>query len=116
MKLVRCITLCAAMIAASSVIASPSEKGNKSKEDLVTLYLLSVAAERCGFAMTARQADAIDRAAKSLTESLKLGTRQANALYSEADIAFEKQGPAACDRNGSFAKGFRETLQKMTGP
>lgn len=116
MKLVRCITLGVAMVAASSVIASPAETGKMGKDDLVMLYLLSVAADRCGFAMSARQSDAIDRAARSLAESLKLGTSQTNALYSEADIAFEKQGPTACDRNGSFAKTFRETLQKMTGP
>jgi hypothetical protein len=116
MRLIFCMTLCGAMISASSVMARPAEKEKSGKRDLVTLYLLSVAAERCGFAMTARQADAIDRAARSLAESLKFGTRQANAMYSAADIAFEKQGPAACDRNGSFAKEFRETLHKMTGP
>ncbi|GEM_PF-1590864 len=116
MKVVRCIALCAAIAAAPSAIAAPVEPGKGGKDDLVALYLLSVAADRCGFPMTAKQADAVDRAAGALTESLKLGGSQANALYSEADIEFEKQGPKVCDRNGSFAKTFKETLQKMTGP
>jgi hypothetical protein len=116
MKVVHCIALCAALAAASGALAAPGETEKERKDNLVALYLLSVAADRCGFPMTARQADAVDRVAKSLTESLKLGTRQANALYSEADIAFEKQGPTVCDRSGSFAKMFKETLQKLTGP
>jgi hypothetical protein len=36
-------------------------------------------------------------------------------LYSDADVAFEKEGPKACDRNGSFAKMYKEMLQKLTG-
>lgn len=116
MKVVHCVALCAAVITASSVVAAPAQTNKAGKDDLVKLYLLSVAADRCGFAMTARQADMIDRTAKSLAESLKLGSRGADALYSEADIEFEKQGPKACDRNGSFAKGFQETLHRITGP
>ena len=117
MKFFRCITLCAAAVAAtSSAIAASAKTGDGTKDDLLKLYLLSVAADRCGFAMTARQADAIDGAAKSIAERLKLPTSQVNALYSEADIELEKQGPTASVRNGSFAKTFQETLQKMTGP
>ena len=116
MKVVRYIALCAALAAASGALAAASETDKERKDNLLTLYLLSVAADRCGFPMTARQADAVDRVTKSLAESLKLGTRQVTALYSEADIAFEKQGPTACDRSGSFAKMFKETLQKLTGP
>jgi hypothetical protein len=66
--------------------------------------------------MTARQADTIDRVTKALAEKLKLRTRETDALYSEADVKFEQQGPKACDRSGSFAKGFKETLRKLTGP
>ena len=114
MKVVRCLVLYAAMIATT---ASASQVESKpAKDELVTLYLLSVAADRCGFPMTARQADMIDRETKALVEKLKLRSRENNALYSEADIQFEKQGPKACDRNGGFAKGFKDTLQRLTGP
>ncbi|MEX0840767.1 MAG: hypothetical protein WD039_00565 [Xanthobacteraceae bacterium] len=116
MKFVRCIMVCAAVAAASPAAATPEETRKWGKDDLITLYLLSVAADRCAFPMTARQADAIDQAARSLAKSLKLGTRQTNALYSQADIEFERQGPDACNRNGDFARTFKETLQKMTGP
>jgi hypothetical protein len=47
---------------------------------------------------------------------LKLRTRENNAIYSAADVAFERRGAAACDRNGSFAKDFRQTLERLTGP
>jgi hypothetical protein len=104
----------AAVCAVSAAAASPAQ--NKAgKDELLTLYLLSVAADRCGFPMTAKQADAIDREVKALVERMKLGARENDAVYSEADIAFEKQGSAACDRNGNFAKGFRQTLQSLTG-
>ena len=115
MKFVRYLMAGAAVIATSAAAASPTE--NKAgKDELVTLYLLSVAADRCGFPISARQADAIERETKALVEKMKLRPRETNALYSEADVKFERQGPKACDRNGSFAKGFRQTLQRLTGP
>ena len=115
MKLVRSLVLVAAVVPASTVAASPAEnKGDK--DELLTLYLLSVAADRCGCPMTGKQADAIDREAKALAEKLKLAPRDNDAVYSEADVTFERQGPAACDRNGDFAKGFRQALQRLTGP
>ncbi len=114
MKVVRSLVLVAAINAASAAAASPAE--NKAgKDELLTLYLLSIAADRCGFPMTSRQADGIDREVKALVEKMKLGARENDAVYSDADVAFEKQGAAACDRNGNFAKGFRQTLQDLTG-
>lgn len=115
MKLVRSVVFAAAVAATSAAAASPAES-KAGKDDLVTLYLLSVAADRCGFALTSRQADAIERETRALAEKLKLRQRDNDALYSEADMTFERQGRAACDRNGAFAKGFRQTLQRMIGP
>ena len=115
MKLVHSLVAAAVLAAASGATASPAD--NKSdKDELRTLYLLSIAADRCAFPMSAKQADAIDRSAKALVEKLKLGSRENDAIYSEADVDFERQGSAACDRNGNFAKGFRQTLQRVTGP
>jgi hypothetical protein len=113
MKLVRSLVVIAAVAATSAAAASPAEKAEK--EELLTLYLLSVAADRCAFPMTARQLDAIDRETKALVEKLKLDANENDAVYSEADVKFEKQGPAACDRNSNFAKGFLQTLQRVTG-
>ncbi len=114
MKLVRGLAFIAVLSAASAATAAPPDKNGK--DGLLTLYLLSVAADRCGFPMSARQADAIDREAKALVEKMKLGARENDAIYSEADMTFERQGPKACDRNGDFAKGFRQVLQRVTGP
>lgn len=116
MKVGRCLVLCAAVSAASAAAAASPTENKAGKDEVVALYLLSVAADRCGFPMSARQADTIDRETKALTEKLKLRSREADALYSEADVKFERQGPKACDRNGNFAKGFRQTLQRLTGP
>ena len=114
MNVVRSLVLVAALGAASAAAASPAE--NKAgKEELLTLYLLSVAADRCGFPMTTRQADMIDREVEALVAKMKLRQRENDAVYSEADVAFVQQGPAACDRNGNFAEGFRQTLQRLTG-
>jgi hypothetical protein len=115
MKAVRSLVLYAAVTSASAALAAPAES-KAGKDELVTLYLISVAADRCGFPMTAKQADMIDRETEELAERLKLKSRETDALYSEADVQFEKQGPRACDRDGSFAKGFKETLQRLTGP
>jgi hypothetical protein len=76
---------------------------------------MSIAADRCAFPMTAKQADTLEYASKKLAENLKLRTRENNALYSEADVRFEQQGPSACDRSGDFAKSFRQILQQITG-
>ncbi|HET7680417.1 MAG TPA: hypothetical protein VFK79_09820 [Xanthobacteraceae bacterium] len=94
MQLVRSLGVAAAVAATSAATASPAES-KAGKDELLTPCLLSVAADRCGFPMSGRQADVIDR---------------------EADVAFERQGPAACDRNGGFAQGFRPTLQRWFGP
>ena len=114
MRLVWSLFLAAALAGVSTARAAP-EDSKPGKEELVTLYLLSVAADRCGFPLTNKQADRIDQEAQVLVERLKLKPRENDALYSEADIAFEKQGPKACDRNGAFAKGYRQTLQNLTG-
>jgi hypothetical protein len=115
MKVVRYLVLCAALNAASAMGASSMEH-KAGNDELVTLYLLSVAADRCGFPMSARQADRIDQETNVLVEKLKLGSRETDALYSEADVKFEHEGPKACDRSGNFAKQFRQTLQRLTGP
>lgn len=114
MSIVRYLVLCSIVSAASAAAAQTENKAGN--DELVTLYLLSVAADRCGFPMSARQADRIDSETKALAEKLKLRPREANALYSEADVKFEQQGSKACDRNGNFAKDFRQTLQRLTGP
>ncbi len=115
MSFVRSLVVLAALAASSTAAASPAE--NKAgKDELLTLYLLSVAAERCGFPMSAKQADIIDREVKALVEKLKLRTRENNSIYSAADVAFERRGAAACDRNGIFVKDFRQTLERLTGP
>lgn len=108
------VTLCVFLLLCSAPVAR-AQSDKERKDSLFTLYLLSVAADRCGFAMTARQAETLDRNAKSLAESLKLSARQNDAVYSEADVAFENQGPKACDRNSDFAKSYRDILKKMTG-
>ena len=115
MKLVASLMI-AAMVAAAWPAAAGSEDKKNDKDELLTLYLLSIAADRCAFPMTAKQADAIDQGTRTLVEKLKLGARGSDAVYSEADVTFERQGRSACDRNGSFAKGFRRTLQRVTGP
>ena len=115
MKIVPSLLVIAILAASSATVASPAE--NKTgKDELLTLYLLSVAADRCGFPMSAKQADVIDREVKALVEKLKLRARENNAIYSKADVAFERQGPGACDRNGAFAHRFRQMLQSLTGP
>src|SRR5689334_24720487 len=114
MKLVRDLVCIALMAAASTASAASASREKSDKDGLLTLYLLSVAADRCGFPMSGRQADAIDREAKALVEKMKLGDRENDAIYSEADITFERQGSKACDRNSAFAKGFRQTLQRVT--
>jgi hypothetical protein len=114
MKFVRGVVVCA-VLAASNAGAAPAVT-DKERQELLTLYMISLAADRCGFPMSARQADTVDRVTKSLAAGLKLSERQADAVYSDADIALEKQGPKACDRDGNFAKLYKETLQKLTGP
>jgi hypothetical protein len=116
MKLVRCIVLVAVTAAAAPAAAAPPAENKGDKGELLTLYLLSVAADRCGFPISGKQAEAIDRETKALVQKLKLGARANDAIYSEADVTFERQGPAACDRSGDFAKGFRLRLQRVTGP
>ncbi len=116
MKMVRCIVVCAVLAASAGAGAAPADSDKEGKDNLLTLYLMSLAADRCGFPMTTKQADAVDRTTKSLAQHLGLSERQADAVYSDADVAFEKQGPKACDRNGNFAKLYQETLQKLTGP
>jgi hypothetical protein len=115
MKLVARLLVVAMVAAAWPTAAAPEDKKGD-KEELLTLYLLSIAADRCAFPMTAKQADAIDQGAKTLVDKLKLGARENDAVYSEADVTFERQGRSACDRNGNFAKGFRRTLQRVTSP
>jgi len=114
MKLVRCLAMFAGLVL-SGAVAAPAVTDKQGKEELVNLYLISFAADRCGFPMTTRQADAVDRESKALAKRMNLSEDQADLLYSDADVAFEKQGPKACDRNGSFAKMYKETLQKLTG-
>jgi hypothetical protein len=115
MKLVRHIVLCAGLTVLSSAVAAPTVADKQGRENIVNLYLISFAADRCGFPMTAKQADAVDREVKALAQRMNLSEDQTDGLYSDADVAFEKQGPKVCDRDGSFAKMYKDTLQKLTG-
>ncbi|MEA2991298.1 MAG: hypothetical protein QOD40_218, partial [Alphaproteobacteria bacterium] len=54
MRFVRSILVCAALASLLGMAAARAETDKERKEDLVTLYLMSVAAERCGFPMTAK--------------------------------------------------------------
>ncbi len=63
MNIVPSLLVIAILAASSATVASPAE--NKTgKDELLTLYLLSVAADRCGFPISTKQADMIDREAK----------------------------------------------------
>jgi tRNA U34 5-carboxymethylaminomethyl modifying enzyme MnmG/GidA len=115
MKLVRYIVVGAGLAVLPAAAAAPAVVEKQGRENIVNLYLVSVAADRCGFAMTAKQVDAVDREVKALAQRMNLSEDQNDVLYSEADMAFEKQGPKVCDRDGSFAKMYKEILQKLTG-
>lgn len=86
---------------------------NNRRESLAAVYFLSIAADRCGFSFSRREADAIDRTSARLEKELGLSSDDADALYAKVDQRFEKLGEKACATGGETEQAFRDTLHKL---
>jgi hypothetical protein len=102
------------VLATVPTVTSAAEVDKKHRDELMNLYLISVGADRCGFAMSAREADAVEKNTNDLVKTMRLGEKEADEVYSEADLAFQKKMPKACERDGDFARFYRDTLHKVS--
>lgn len=115
--MIRLLLLCGALgtlLLAGGNPVSAETQDKVRRESLAAVYFLSIAADRCGFSFSRREADAIDRASTRLEKELELSSDDADALYSQVDRRFEKLGEKACEAGGETEQAFRETLRKLT--
>jgi hypothetical protein len=76
------------VLATVPTVTSAAEVDKKHRDELMNLYLISVGADRCGFAMSAKEADAVEKNTNDLVKTMRLGEKEADEVYSEADLAF----------------------------
>lgn len=108
MKRLRAIAACASLLLALPVMAQDAERA-----ELMQLYLASVVADRCEFPLSELEADAIQRASIALQKKLKLSDQAADDLFTEVELGFEKKLPDACKKDGEFAKGYEQVLERL---
>ena len=96
-----------ALLAGGQFAAAQSEQDRK---DLMALYFASIAADRCDFHLSEVDADQLIQAANTLQKKMGLKDEQADILFEEVEIAFEKQLPDACKKGSEAAKSYESVL------
>jgi hypothetical protein len=96
---------------ATLVAASPANsQSEQDRRELMALYFASIAADRCDFHLNEVDADELVQAATALQKKLGLKDEQADVLFEEVEIAFEKQLPDACKQDGEAAKSYERVI------
>lgn len=86
------------------------------RAELRALYSVNALSYRCNFELTTREGAVLDRAVTELETALKLDTQQADALFSDVDLGlYGNGGGRLCQKDGSGAKSFRATLDRLLG-
>lgn len=103
--------LCAAALASMALAGSPAIGADGRRAELALLFRIAIAADRCGFDMSIREADAVELAADRLAADLARG--EADAIYARVESGFDAHKAATCNPAGDFARTYRETLGRL---
>jgi hypothetical protein len=97
-----------------SVLASV-EAQSELRDRLVTIYMVTVSPELCGFALSESQAAAIGKMSDDLEDQLNISEEDAQKLYDQIENQMTEQKPSGlCDPKGSWAKKFKESVAAFT--
>jgi hypothetical protein len=99
-----------------SVLASVAAQSESELRDrLVTIYMVTVSPELCGFALSESQAAAIGKMSDDLEDQLNISEEDAQKLYDQIENQMtEQKASGLCDPKGSWAKKFKESVAAFT--
>ncbi len=106
----RFFRLAMALFGLLAVSAAALGQVEEDRRELMALYFASIAADRCDFPLSEADADKLIQAANALQKKLGLKDEQADVLYEEVEVAFEKQLPDACKKDGEASKSYERVI------
>jgi hypothetical protein len=95
-----------------SVLTSVGAQSQSELRDrLVTIYMITVSPELCGFPLSESQAAAIGKLSDDLEDQLNIAEEDAQKLYDQIeDQMTQQKASGLCDPKGSWAKKFKESV------
>lgn len=106
----------ALLISALAVLAfagTARSQADQDRRELMTLYFASIAADRCEFPITEPEADKLIQTAVGLQKKLGMKEEEADRLYEEVELTFEKKLPDACKKDGDAFKSYEQVMQTL---
>jgi hypothetical protein len=105
-----------AVLAAVSLALSPAAAQSQSelKDRLITIYMITVSPDLCGFPLSESQAAAIGKMSDDLEDQLNIAEEDAQKLYDQIENQMVQQKASGlCDPKGNWAKKFRESVATL---
>ena len=112
MRFLTVLLACAAVLC----LAPPSQAQfrNEDRENLISIYMLTIGQELCGFAMSDNEAGALGIASDKLEEALEMDERAAQKLYDQiAQTMTAQKAAGLCNPQGDGARLYKDNLAKF---
>lgn len=114
MRHLRTLILAAMALLGLCASAGAQQNDQERRETLISLYMVTVAQDLCGFAVSDAQAEALTKKSDDLEDKLGMSEDEADKIYSQIEDQMKKQKDAGlCKPDGEGAKQFNKTLETL---
>jgi hypothetical protein len=100
-----------------SVLCSQSlwaQSETELRDRLITIYMITVSPDLCGFGLSENQAAAVGKLSDDLEDQLNISEEDAQKLYDQIENQMSQQKASGlCDPKGSWAQKFRDSVAKL---
>jgi hypothetical protein len=104
----------AALSLLAGLTAASAQSQSELKDRLVTVYMITVSPELCGFPLSESQAAAIGKLSDDLEDQLNIAEEDAQKLYDQIETQMTQQKVSGlCDPKGSWAKKYKDSVAAL---
>jgi hypothetical protein len=104
----------AALSLLAGLTAASAQSQSELKDRLVTVYMITVSPELCGFPLSESQAAAIGKLSDDLEDQLNIAEEDAQKLYDQIETQMTQQKASGlCDPKGSWAKKYKDSVAAL---
>lgn len=106
------LSACAALL--GLVSAATAQFRDEDRENLISIYMITISQELCGFAISDNEAGALGIASDKLEATLEMDEQAAQKLYDQISQTMTAQKASGlCDPKGEGARTYKENLAKF---